>query len=112
MGLALLWRQIKPHGFEVAEANERFKRCLKRYGVVKGIKAHMILSITEHVLLFICVILASKWVFAATINQGIIMTLVLLIFFHIGGALTNLIAMIKKEPGVSNLNTVKGGKKV
>jgi len=94
---ALLHKKIKPNNFKAFEANERFKKTINRFGLKKGIPIYILNSTTEWIILFFSVGVATKILFKTTISQGIELTFLIMVIFHIGGILTNLISLCKKE---------------
>ena len=100
---ALLHRKLKPNNFNRIEGNERFKNCINQKGLVKGIGAYIILSSTESIVLFISVWLTSWIIFSATFYQSIMFSFLFMAIAHGLCAITNLLALIKKE-NVTNLN--------
>jgi len=103
LSTALLHRKLKPNNFNRIEGNERFKNCINQKGLVKGIGAYIILSSTESIVLFISVWLTSWIIFSATFYQSIMFSFLFMAIAHGLCAITNLLALIKKE-NVTNLN--------
>lgn len=97
LATALLHRYMRPNNFKRVEANERFRRCLEQKGVLKGIGAYIVLSLTETIMLFISVLIAANIIFDSTIVRRLMFTFLLLAIFHAIGAFTNLIALFKKD---------------
>ena len=103
LSTALLHRKLKPNNFNRIEGNERFKNCINQKGLVKGIGAYIILSSTESIVLFISVWLTSWIIFSATFYQSIMFSFLFMAIAHGLCAITNLLALMKKE-NVTNLN--------
>ena len=94
---ALLHRRMRPNNFKRTEANGRFRSCLEQKGVMKGIGAYIVLSMTETIILFIAVGFAANIIFDSTIIMGLMFCFLLLAIVHILGTITNLIALLKKD---------------
>jgi hypothetical protein len=97
LATALIHRKVRPNNFKKTEGNERFRKCLEQKGIMKGIGVYMILSLTETIILFIAVLIAANIIFDSTIVTGLMFVFLLLTLVHILGALTNLIALCKKD---------------